>query len=102
MLYHVDYEIDGTVKTASFDAYDIGQAYVKCLKKNPGSKIVSGHTYRKWAGGETWMNYESVSTKVPEPLPKEPRAQSEMELNDPRKEKPKRGRSSPVPIVSAI
>ena len=96
MNYQVDYEVEGQVKTKMYDAHDIGQAYRKCLKENPEAKIVAGHLYRKWAGGEMWMNYDPVSNATPEPLPREKRVQDEMELNDPRKLKPKRGRSSPI------
>ena len=97
MNYQIDYEIEGRVKTQCFDAHDVGQAYQECLKAYPEAKIVAGHLYRKWADVELYMNYQPVFTGSPEPLPKEKnRVQSEMELDDVRKPKPKRGRSSPV------
>ena len=85
MYYHIDYELDGVVKREVFDGHDVGNAYKKCLKKYPEAKLVSGHLYRKWAGGEMWMSYEPASAKSPEPLPSETRIQSEMQLGDPRK-----------------
>ncbi len=96
MNYHVEYEVEGNIKTATLDAHDAGQAYRKCLKENPTAKLVKCSTYRKWADGEMWLTYPPVSVATPELLPKENRVQDEMELGDPRKPKPKRGRSSPV------
>lgn len=103
MNYHVEFEIEGEIKTATFDAHDIGQAYKKCLKENPAAKLVKGSTYRKWADGELYLTYPPVSTATPEPLPKEIRNQDEMELNDPRRPKAgRRKRSSPVPTAQSV
>jgi len=87
MNYQVDYEINGETKGEAFDAYDVGQAYAKCLKKYPTAKIIAGYVYRKCLGAEMWMTYEPASTARPEPLPKENRVQVEMELEDDRKPK---------------
>jgi len=62
MNYHVNYEIEGKVKTVTYDAHDIGQAYKKCLKDFPGAKLVKGYAYRKW----NWMIQGRLNPNVAE------------------------------------
>lgn len=84
-FYLVTFKHEGHEHAKKVEASDPGHAYAKILREHPGAEIVRGLQQRRFLGELIWMEYGPVSTARPEPLPREKREQTELELGDPRR-----------------
>ena len=81
MNYDVVFIREGKREVQQYEGPNPGTAFAKCLKHNPGCKLISAHVYRKAAGGcEMWQDFPAPSAATVTPLPEEKLVQAEMKL----------------------
>jgi len=65
-LYEVEFQQDGFTKSENVEGVNPGHAFAKCIKSNPGAKMLRATISSRIANREFWIEYEAP------PVPREP------------------------------